>query len=141
MQNCGRLRLQSGGCFPIILLLPSSKKPFMSPLLPFVWAACHKALLPNNPPHLLSRNHRLPLTFWCEIPHFWEQANKKTPKSPSLAPNFSPHHELHDSTDSTPISALAGAPRGKIASARERHMFPITRLSLRRVLVTRDLTK
>lgn len=50
VQNCGGLRLQSGFCFPIILLLPSSKKPFMSPLLPFVWAACHKRCCPTIPP-------------------------------------------------------------------------------------------
>lgn len=68
------------------------------------------------------------------------ESKRKTPKLPSLAPSFSPR-QLPVSAKRAPISALAGAPRGKIASARDRHMFPITRLSLRRALVTRDLTK
>lgn len=67
------------------------------------------------------------------------EANKKHPSCRLWLRAFP--RQLPDSTESTPISALAGAPQGKIASARERHMFPITRLSLRRALVTRDLRK
>lgn len=89
VQNCGRLRLQSGGCFPIILLLPSSKKAIYVSLAPFCLGCLSQSAVAQQSPHLLlSRNHRLPLSFWCEIPHFWEQTTKKTPKSPSLAPNF-----------------------------------------------------
>lgn len=145
VQNCGGLRLRSGGCFPIILLLPSSKKAIYVSLAPFCLGCLSQSAVAQQSPHLLlSRNHRLPLSFWCETPHFWEQTTKKcTQVAVSGSKLFPPshHHQLPDSTESTPISALSGAPRGKIANARERHMFPITCLSLRRVLVTRDLTK
>lgn len=88
-------------------------------------------------PHLCSRNCCLLLSLLCEILHFWSK--QKHPSCRLWLRAFP--RQLPDSAESTPISALAGAPRGKIASARERHMFPITRLSLRRALVTTDLTK
>lgn len=92
VQNCGGLRLRSGGCFPIILLLPSSKKAIYVSLAPFCLGCLSQSAVAQQSPHLLlSRNHRLPLSFWCETPHFWEQTTKKMhPSRPLWLQTFSP---------------------------------------------------
>lgn len=137
VQNCGWSRLQSAHCFPILLLLSSSKKLFISSALPFVQGACHKHYCPMSTP-LHSRNCRLLLSLWCEIPHFWSK--ERNTQVASLWLQTFPH-QLPVSTESAPISALAGAARGKIASAGKDTCFPLRTESLRRALVTRDLAK
>lgn len=129
-----------GVVFPSFCCCHLPKKPFMSPLLPFVWAACHKSCCPTIPP---PPQQKPPFATIILVwnPTLLGANNKKHPSCLRLWLQIFSPHQLPGSTESTPISALAGAPRGEIARARERHMFPITCLSLLRVLVTRDLTK
>lgn len=129
-----------GVVFPSFCFCHLPKKPFICPLLPFVWAACHRRCCPTIPPPPQQKPPFATIVFVWD-PALLGANNKKHPSCCLWLQTFPPLHQLPDSTESTPISALAGAPRGKIASARERHMFPITWLSLHRVLVTRDLRK
>lgn len=106
-----------GVVFPSFCFCHLPKKPFMCPLLPFVWAACHKALLPNNPPTSSSVE-----TTVCHC-HFGvkprtsgSKQQKNAPKSPSLAPNFFPPPTIISSL--TPQRALPFQPSLELLGVR-----------------------
>lgn len=90
VQSCGGLRLRSGGCFPIILLLPSSKKAIYVSLAPFCLGCLSQELLPNNPPTSSAETTVCHYHFGVKS-HTSGSKQQKTPKlPPSLAPNFFP---------------------------------------------------